>query len=109
MFPSEMVILVAVAANCYSQERVKKWMDMEGEYIGYLCDSLAKRSYLKKRTLGKYQLTSFGREALLNYLRNSKHTQEDIAIKLRILGIGIGQRQEQAINKLHKEVVSLSR
>jgi hypothetical protein len=48
MFPSEMVILVATAAARDSGKKLlAPSMDITSEYIGYLCDSLVKRSYLK--------------------------------------------------------------
>jgi hypothetical protein len=48
MFPSEMVILMAIAsARDTGKELLVRPMDVVGEYIGYLYDSLTRRGYIK--------------------------------------------------------------
>jgi len=58
MFPSEMAILLANAVTRDSGKKLlTRPMDVVGEYIGYLCDSLVSRGYLKRDGSREYQLT----------------------------------------------------
>ena len=107
MFPSEMVILMAMSASCSSLNSLTHWTDTEGEYIGYLRDSLVKRDYLRKGRFNKYQLSPMGKDALSAFLRKNKIVEEDIVNRLRRLGIDIEGKQEQTIDKLKKEMVEV--
>lgn len=50
MFPSEMVILMAIAAARDPEENLlNRLLDVIEEYIGYLCSSLIGRGYLKEK------------------------------------------------------------
>lgn len=49
MFPNEMVILMAIAVGKDAgKELLTRPMDVTGEYIGYLYNSLVSRDYLKE-------------------------------------------------------------
>ena len=62
MFPSEMVILMAIAQtrDC-GKKSLTRPMDVIGEYIGYLCNSLVIRGYTSGNHSMGYQLTPKGR------------------------------------------------
>ena len=91
MFPSEMVILMAIAgARDFAKKLPIRSMDVTGEYIGYLCDSLVRRGYLKKNYLRSYQITSQGRDAL-EFLHKNKTRVKDTIKMLQQLGIEISQ------------------
>ena len=105
MFPSEVAILMAIAASGDSGKKLlTRPMDVVGEYIGYLCDSLVKRGYLKRDGSGEYQLTLQGREALLEFLYQNKTEVKDAIKTLQQLGIEISQRAD----KLEKEAIKVS-
>ena len=104
MFPSEMVILLAIAVSGAGQDLPAHQTDVPGEYIGYLCDSLVKRGFLKKRMFSRYQLTPKGHDALASFLRKNRIIKEDVIKRLQLLGIEIRQKQEQTIDELQREV-----
>ena len=109
MFPSEMVILMAIAV---SKDTGKKLLtspsDVIGEYIGYLYDSLVNRGYLRGNRLTGYQLTSMGEEALLDFLHINETRAEYTIRKLQQLGIEFSPEQEQKIYRLKKEAIKVS-
>ena len=108
MFPSEMIILMAIAVNKDAGKKLlNRPMDVTGEYIGYLYDSLVRRGYLKKDSSRAYQLTSKGREALFELLYENKTRIKDTIKRLQQLGIEINQEQEQEIDKLEKEAIEV--
>ncbi len=105
MFPSEMAILMAIASTRDSGKKLlTRPMDVVGEYIGYLCDSLVSRGYLKKDGSREYQLTPQGREALFEFLYQNKTEVKDAIKTLQQLGIEISQRSD----KLEKEAIKVS-
>lgn len=107
MFPSEMVILMAIAAARDSGKGlVARPTDVVGEYIGYLYDSLVKRGYIKRGSSGKYQLNSKGRDALIEFLHKNTSRAKDTARALQQLGIEISQKKKQEIDKLGKVIMS---
>lgn len=104
MFPSEMVILMAVVvAGDHGKKLLNRPMDVTGEYIGYLCHSMVRRGYLKGNSSRGYRLTSKGRETLFDFLHENKTRVRDTVKVLQQLGVEIGQ----GINKLGKEVVGV--
>ena len=104
MFPREMVILMAIAvARDSGKKLLTQPMDVTGEYIGYLRDSLAKRDYLKENSSRGYQLTAKGREALFEFLNENKTRVKDTIETLQQLGIEISQE----INKPEKEIIEV--
>ena len=108
MFPSEMVILMAIAANKDTGKKLlNRPMDVTGEYIGYLYDSLVNRGYLKGHRSTGYQLTTMGREALVAFLHKNVTMAKDVVKRLHLLGIEISQAQEQKINELEMEVIKV--
>ena len=109
MFPSEMTILMAIAMNKDSTKKLlNRPMDVTGEYIGYLYNSLVKRGYIKKNGLSGYQLTSKGKEALLEFLHRNEIRAIDMIKRLQLLGIEIGQDSEQKIDKLENEAIRIN-
>jgi len=108
MFPSEMVILMAITvARDSGNKLLTRPTDVVSEYIGYLYDSLVRRGYLKRNSLGGYQLTSKGRETLFEFLHQNKTRVRDTVNRLKQLGIEISQEQEQKIDKLGKEAMEV--
>ena len=109
MFPSQMVILMAIADSKHAgKELLNRPMDVLGEYVGYLYDSLVSQGYLKgNRSIG-YQLTSKGCETLLEFLQKNKDRAKDRLRGLRQLGIEINQEPERKIDKLAKQVIKVN-
>jgi predicted transcriptional regulator len=88
MLPSEMVIMMATAVNKKGSKQIlARPMDITGEYIGYLYDSLVTRGYLKKRGDRDYQLTPAGKEAVAGFLKRNSHRTGDFMKRLELLGI----------------------
>ncbi len=109
MFPSEMVILMAIAAARDSGKGLlARQTDVVGEYIGYLYDSLVKRGYIKGGSLRGYQLTSKGRESLFDFLHENRTRVKGTIKTLKQLGIEITQEQEQKIDKFEKEAIKVN-
>lgn len=104
MFPSEMVILMAIAGAGDSGEKLlTRPMDVVGEYIGYLYNSLVARGYIKKNSPRGYQLTTKGRQALFDFLHENKGRVKDTMKTLQQLGIEISPE----IDKLEKELIKV--
>jgi len=105
MFPSEVAILMAIASTRDSgKELLSRPMDVVGEYIGYLCDSLVKRSYIKRDGSREYQITPQGRTALLEFLYENQNKVKDAIETLQQLGIEINQK----VDKLEKEAIKVN-
>ena len=95
MFPSEMTILMAIAVTRDAGKKLlTRPMDVVGEYIGYLCDSLIRRGYLKRDGSRQYQLTSKGRETLFEFLYKNKTRVKDAIETLQQLGIEINLEED---------------
>jgi len=106
MFPSEMAILMAIAvARDAGKKLLTRPMDVVGEYVGYLCDSLVSCGYLKRDGSREYQLTSRGREALVEFLYANKTKVKDAMKTLQQLGIEV----DLDVDNLEKEVIKVQR
>lgn len=104
MFPSEMVILMAIAeTGGLGKKLLTRPMDITGEYIGYLYNSLVIRGYLRGNIVRGYQLTPKGREAILEFLQVNKTRVKERIKTLQELRIGINQE----IDKLEKEALGV--
>ncbi len=104
MFPSEMVILMAIAVTKDSGKKLlTRPMDVTGEYIGYLYDSLVSRGYLRGNRKRGYQLTSMGRESLLGFWHENETKVRETIKRLQQLGIECSQEME----KLAREAVEV--
>ena len=104
MFPSEMVILMAIAgARDSGKKLLMQPTDVISEYIGYLYDSLVKRGYIRENGSRRYQLTAKGMETLVEFLHGNKTRVKDTLNMLQQLGIKIGQEMD----KLGKEVIKV--
>ncbi len=104
MFPSEMVILMAIAVTGdHGKKLLTRPMDVTGEYVGYLYDSLVRRSYLKGNKSRGYALTSMGRETLFEFLRENKNRTKETINALHRLNIEVGQ----GIDKLEKKAIGV--
>ena len=104
MFPSEMVILMAIAvAGDSGKKLLNRPMDVTGEYITYLYNSLVRRGYLKGNSSRGYQLTLKGREALFEFLRKNETMVKDTVKTLQQLGIETGQ----GIDKVRREAIKV--
>lgn len=108
MLPSEMIILMAIAINKNTgQKLLTRPMDITGEYIGYLYSSLVNRGYLKGHRSTGYQLTPLGRESILEFLHKNETKAKDVLKRLQLLGIDVSPAQEQKIDKLEKEAIKI--
>lgn len=106
MLPSEMIILMAIVANNKIGKKVlTRPLDITSEYIGYLFNSLVIRGYLKQHGSTSYQLTTVGREEILNFIRKNRTRSKDVVKRLRQLGIEISPEQEEKIYKLEREAI----
>lgn len=105
MFPSEMVILMAiVVAEGSSNKLLTRPMDVTSEYLGYLCNSLVRRGYLGKNNSTGYQLTSKGRQTILEFMQKNKNRVNDTVKMLHQLGI----EGSQTIEKLEKKEIAIN-
>ena len=104
MFPSEVEILMAIAINKATGKKLLMHpMDVIGEYIGYLYDSLVSRGYLRRNRSRGYQLTSMGRGTLLEFLHENEAWAKDTIKSLRQLGI----EYTQEMDELGKEAIEV--
>lgn len=104
MFLSEMVILMAIAAaRDTGKELLIPPMDVIGEYVSYLCDSLVRRGYIKGNNSRGYQFTLKGMEALIEFLHKNRTRFGDTVKMLRQLRIEISRE----IDKLEKEAIKV--
>ena len=105
MFPGEMVILMAIVVTEGSSKKLlTRPMDVTGEYIGYLCNSLVRRGYLGRNSSTGYQLTSKGRQTILEFIQENKNRVSDTVKMLHQLGI----EDSQAIENLEKKAISVN-
>ncbi len=104
MFPSEKVILMAIAVSKDSGKKLlTRPMDITGEYIGYLYDSLVNRGYLRGNRSRGYQLTSMGRKSLSEFLYENETRARDTIKKLQQLSIECTEEMD----KLGKEAIAV--
>ena len=104
MFPSQMVILMAIAvAGDSGKKLLTRPMDVTGEYIGYLYDSLVRRGYIMEKGPIKYELTPKGRETLFEFLHQNKSRVKETVRRLKQLGILTGQ----GTGKLEREAIGV--
>jgi len=105
MFPSEVAVLMAIVSTRDSGKKLlARPVDVVGEYIGYLCDSLVKSGYLKRDGSTEYQVTPQGRKALFEFLYQNKTEVKDAIKTLQQLGIEVSQRAD----KLEKETIKVT-
>jgi hypothetical protein len=106
MLPSEMIILMATVVNSKTGNKLlTSPMDVTGEYIGYLYNSLVNRGYLNYRSPSSYQLTVIGREAISDFIKKNKTRARDVVSRLKMLGIEISPEQEHKIHKMEQEAI----
>jgi predicted transcriptional regulator len=104
MLPGEMVILMAIAITRDSGKKLlTRPMDINGQYVDYLYDSLVERGYLKGNSSGGYELTWKGRKSLVEFLRMNKVKINDTIQTLEQLGI----EKSREIDRLVEEVVKV--
>ena len=102
MFPSEMVILMAIAAASKPDEKLlSRPLDVVGEYIGYLCSSLVNRGFLKENKPRGYRLTAKGMEALFEFMHKNEGKAGETEKMLQQLGIDVSQE----ITRLEREAI----
>jgi len=77
MFPGEMVILMAI--------------EVAGDSVKRLYESLVKRGYLKGNKYRGYELTTMGKQALTEFLRRNESRVQDLVRTLEQLGIKTGK------------------
>jgi len=91
MFPGEMVILMAIEVAGDSVKRLlNRPMDVSGQYIANLYESLVRRGYLRRNGHRGYQLTAVGRAALSEFLHENEPRVKDLVRTLKELGIETG-------------------
>jgi len=105
MFPSEMVILMAIASASKPGEKLlNRPLDIIGEYIGYLCSSLVNRGFLKESKPGGYMLTAKGMEVLFEFMNKNEGKTEEAERMLQQLGIDINRK----ITRLERERIGVT-
>ena len=108
MLPSEMIILMATVVNPKTGNKLlTRPMDITGEYIGYLYNSLVNRGYLKYRSPTRYQLTVLGRETISEFIGKNGARSHDVIKRLKMLGIEISPEQEDKIEKMGKKSINV--
>jgi len=106
VFPSEMVILMAIAVTRDAGEKLlNRPMDVVGKYLGYLYDSLVTRGYLRRDDSRGYKLTPKGRESLFEFLYANKTRVKDAVKALQRLGIEINLEEDS----LEREAIKVGR
>ena len=105
MLPGEMVILLAIVEATDFGRKIPTHSlgNIPGEYVDHLCGSLVRRSYLKRNSLGGYQLTSKGRESLIEFLDNNTNIVKDMIKKLGKIRIKVSPE----IDKVEKEAMGV--
>lgn len=104
-----MIILMATVVNTKTGDKLlNKPMDITGEYISYLYNSLVNRGYLKGHRATGYQLTVFGREAISDFIKKNRTKSKDVVNRLKMLGIEISKEQQRKIEKIEREAVGMS-
>ncbi|GAJ15647.1 unnamed protein product, partial [marine sediment metagenome] len=78
-------------------------MDVTGEYVGYLYDSLVRRGYLKGNKSRGFALTVMGRGTLFEFLRENKNRTKETINALQRLSIKVGRE----VDKLEKEAIGV--
>ena len=75
MFPSEMVVLMAIAttSKAYSKSDIEP-SDTVGDYTSHLYKSLVNRGYLREAGVHRYWLTAKGRVVVREFLHDNKTT-----------------------------------
>ncbi|GAF84425.1 unnamed protein product [marine sediment metagenome] len=96
--------MAIVESGELGKKLVNSPMDVTGEYIGYLYNSLVKRGYLKGHSSTGYQLTAKGRDALFEFLRENRTRVKDMIGSLQQLGIGISSQEIEEVEKKPIEV-----
>ena len=88
MFPSEMVVLMAIAAtNKTSAKSDIHTADVTVDYTSHLYESLIQRGFLLETGIHKYRLTTKGRGVVRDFMHDNKTKVKDIIGTLRELGI----------------------
>ena len=101
-----MIILLATVVNKKTGKKfLSRPMDVTGEYLGYLYDSLVTRGYLRGHRSTGFQLTTIGREAILEFMQKNRSRAEDIVERLQLLGIEMGPAQEKRILEFKKKAI----
>ena len=97
MFPSEMVVLMAMAATRRSVSGSTGCpKDVSYEHVVYLYNSLVRRGYLRETNPGGYQLTVKGRLAVLELLHHNETRVKELEKALQNLGIETGEGTDGA-------------
>ena len=88
MFPSEMVVLMAIAATNKTNDKSDIHPDdTTGDYTSHLYESLIQRGFLRENGIHRYKLTTKGRGAVRDFMHDNKTKAKDIIKTLRELGI----------------------
>jgi len=95
MFPSEMVVLMAIAttSKAYDKPDVQP-ADTDNDYTSQLYESLITRGYLREAGVHRYRLTVKGRVVVREFLHDNKTKVRDIIRTLKELGIETRIRPE---------------
>ena len=88
MFPSEMVVLMAMAttSKAYGKSNGRP-AGTASDYTSHLYESLIQRGYLRETGIHKYKLTTKGRVVVRDFMHDNKTKVRDIIRILRELGI----------------------
>lgn len=88
MFPSEMVVLMAIATTSKAYDRAdSKPAETSNDYTSHLYESLIQRGFLLETGAHRYQLTVKGKVVVRDFLHDNKTKVRDIIRILKELGI----------------------
>jgi len=88
MFPSEMVVLMAIATTSKAYGKSDgQAAETSNDYTSHLYESLIQRGYLRETGIHKYQLTTKGKVVVREFLHDNKTKVGDIISTLKELGI----------------------
>ena len=95
MFPSEMVVLMAIATTSKADGKSQiEPSETTSDYTSHLYKSLVKRGYLREAGIRRYWLTAKGRVVVREFLHDNKAKVRDIMKTLKELGIDTRIRPE---------------
>lgn len=95
MFPSEIIILLAMAVSGNFGPALNRPMDVMSEYVEYIYNSLAWRGYLKCTDSNGFKLTASGEEELSRFMNDNRSRGLDVIKALHQLGIESFNKMEE--------------
>jgi len=98
MSPSEALILKAIPGNGDVSKRlvpINRPGAVAGKHVDFLGDTQVSHGCIEGNRIRRYQLTSMGREVLLELLREHEARAKDAVRSIKQLSIGFNQRMDE--------------